>query len=416
MSSNPTHVVTPAHQGSRDFWKFWIGQSISSLGSSFTSFALPLLVFKLTGSALNLAFNVTAGILPYFLFGLVIGAWVDRVNRKQMMVFTDLARALVTASIPLLAALGLLSIWWIYMVTFTSSTLTICFEAANFAAIPSLVNQDNLVTANGRVQASYATTRVMGPLLAGLLVAIMPLSTLLLVDALSFLISACSLVIVRTSFNADSDKKATNGIYQDIRGGLSYMLGNPVLRWLTLLLLLINFVEITVITQTVVFAKQWLHASDTQVGLLYSSGSVGAIVFSLLAGGLRKRLSFSSVILGSLVLEGLFCAAPSLTHWYWVALLFLGLRGGVSILFNINAYSLSQTIVPNDLLGRVIIFTRVLTWSTASIGALLGGAAIERTKNVGLVYAVVGMLVFLIALAFLFTPLGHAERYLPKEM
>ncbi len=416
MSSNPTHVVTPAHQGSRDFWKFWIGQSISSLGSSFTSFALPLLVFKLTGSALNLAFNVTAGILPYFLFGLVIGAWVDRVDRKQVMVFTDLARALVIASIPLLAALGFLSVWWIYVITFISAALTICFEAANFAAIPSLVNQDNLVTANGRVQASYATTRVMGPLLAGLLVAIMPLSTLLLVDALSFLISACSLVIVRTSFNADSDKKATNGIYQDIRGGLSYMLGNPVLRWLTLLLLLINFVEITVITQTVVFAKQWLHASDTQVGLLFSSGSVGAIVFSLLAGRLRKRLSFSSVILGSLVLEGLFCAAPALTHWYWVALLFLGLRGGVNILFNINAYSLSQTIVPNDLLGRVIIFTRVLTWSTASIGALLGGTAIERTKNVGLVYAVVGTLVFLIALAFLFTPLGHTERYLPKEM
>src|SRR5713101_4031523 len=84
-----------------DFWKFWTGQTISTLGSSFTSFAFPLLIFNLTGSSLNLALTVVATVLPYLLFGLVIGAWVDRVNRKRLMVVTDLARALVIASIPL---------------------------------------------------------------------------------------------------------------------------------------------------------------------------------------------------------------------------------------------------------------------------------------------------------------------------
>src|SRR5438105_14892629 len=86
-----------------DFWKFWTGQTISTLGSSFTSFALPLLIFNLTGSSLNLALTVTATVLPYLLFGLVIGAWVDRVNRKRLRVVTDLARARVLASIPLAA-------------------------------------------------------------------------------------------------------------------------------------------------------------------------------------------------------------------------------------------------------------------------------------------------------------------------
>src|SRR5918992_4108250 len=97
-----------------DFWKFLVGQTVSSLGSSFPLFALPLLVFKLTGSALSLAYITAAEYLPYLLFGLIIGAGVDRMNRKRLMIFTDLAQVLVISSIPLLATLGLLSVPWMY--------------------------------------------------------------------------------------------------------------------------------------------------------------------------------------------------------------------------------------------------------------------------------------------------------------
>ena len=147
MSIRPSTVLRSRTRN--DFWKFWTGQTISTLGSSFTSFALPLLIFNLTGSSLNLALTVMVTVLPYLLFGLVIGAWVDRVNRKRLMVLTDLARALVIASIPLVSVLGLLSVWWIYAVAFLNSALTICFDAANFSAIPSLVSQEDLVKANG---------------------------------------------------------------------------------------------------------------------------------------------------------------------------------------------------------------------------------------------------------------------------
>ena len=151
-----------------DFWKFWAGQTISNLGSSFTDFALPLLIFKLTGSALNLAIASATTFLPYLLFGLPIGAWVDRVDRKRLMIITDLLRALVLASIPALAALDMLSVWWIYAAGFLTSTLTIGFNSAEFAAIPSLIAHDDasagaaLVTANGRIQASYSAATVVG--------------------------------------------------------------------------------------------------------------------------------------------------------------------------------------------------------------------------------------------------------------
>ena len=88
-----------------DFWKFWVGQTISQLGSSFTFFALPLLVYKLTGSSVNLAVTTAAYFLPYLLFGLVIGAWVDRVDRRRMTIAVDLGRAAVLATIPLLSYL-----------------------------------------------------------------------------------------------------------------------------------------------------------------------------------------------------------------------------------------------------------------------------------------------------------------------
>src|SRR6185437_16815276 len=94
-----------------DFWKYWAGQTISNLGSSITLFALPLLVYKLTGSAINLGISGAANFLPYLLFGLVLGAWTDRVDRKRMMIFTDGARAVAIALIPILALSGNLNVW-----------------------------------------------------------------------------------------------------------------------------------------------------------------------------------------------------------------------------------------------------------------------------------------------------------------
>src|SRR5438876_6126503 len=195
MATNAKGTSVPAPKLTSDFWKYWTGQTISNLGSSITLFALPLLVYKLTGSAINLGITTAAEFTPYLLFGLILGAWADRVDRKRMMIATDIARALVVASIQLSAAIRHLSVWWIYAVGFLHATLTICFEAGQFAAIPNLVSQDDLVTANGRIQASYSSASIIGPLLAGVLVAIMSLQNLMLLDSASFLLSSFSLIL-----------------------------------------------------------------------------------------------------------------------------------------------------------------------------------------------------------------------------
>ena len=399
---------------SGDFGRFWVGQTISNLGSSFTMFALPLLVFNLTGSPINLGITTAAEFVPYLLFGLVIGAWVDRVDRRRLMIATDLARAAVIATIPLLAAFDALSVGWIYAVAFASATLTIAFDAAEFAAIPSLVpSGDDLVTANGRVQASYSTAQIAGPLLAGLLVAVAPVQQVLLVDAASFLVSAGALAMIGRAFNAPREEGPRRAIRKDIVDGLRYVLGHPVLRNISAMMALINLVGATVYTQLVVFAKRQLEASDSQVALLYAAGSAGVVLLSLAAGPLRRRLSFSVAALGALALDGLLTVVLAATSWYWAALVLWGAISGLGIFFNINTGSLRQQIVPNHLLGRVISIAGVLAWSAIPVGALAGGWAVERSGSVALVYGVIGALVALLAIAFSFGPLGHADRYLP---
>jgi MFS family permease len=401
-----------------DFWKFLSAQTISSLGSSFTMFALPLLVYKLTGSAINLALITAAEYLPYLLFGLFVGAGVDRVDRKRLMIFTDVAQALVIGSIPLLYALDLLSVGWIYGVGFVSSTLWILFNTAEFAAIPGLVDKVDLIAANGRLQASYSAASVAGPLLAGMLVALMPVPSVLLFDAFSFLVSALAVASIRTSFSAaraEEKKRSGSAFRQEVVEGLRYVVGHPVLRSTAAMMALASSVGFTVYAQLVLFAKEQLSATDAQVALLFAAGNVGMIGLALTAGPLRRRLPFSKVALGTIMAGGVMIMLLSLTRHYWIALSLWTLIWGLAVLFQINSNSLWQAIVPNHLLGRVQGVMTVAYWSAIPLGAFVGGVVIERTHNVALVYGAIGALISLCALAFSFTALGHAERYLPQE-
>ena len=346
--------------GSRtDFWKFWAGQTISQLGSSFTFFALPLLVYKLTGSSVNLAITTAAYFLPYLLFGLVIGAWVDRVDRKRMMIAVDLGRAAVIATIPLLSYLDALSVGWIYAAAFATATLTIAFDSGQFAALPNLVSTDDLVTANGRLQASYSAAMVAGPLLAGVLVAVVDLETVFLVDSASFVGSAVSLGLVRRSFNPDEPPERKH-ILRDVSEGLRYVLGHPVLRNISLMMALINFVLATTFTQLVLFASVELDASDTQIAVLFAAGAAGVVCLGLAAGPLRRRLSFSVAALGALMVEGVLGVVFAFNNIYWLALVLWAAMSGLGLFFNINTTSLRQQIVPSHLLGRVVSIAGVL--------------------------------------------------------
>ena len=411
MSENGKTGLSP------DFVKFWAGQTISNLGSSFTQWAVPLLVYQLTHSAVSLGIATAATWLPFLLFGLPIGAWMDRIDRKKAMITLDWINVVVIMSIPIVAELGHLTVWWIYGVTFIQSTIFIAFSAGEFAAIPSLVGTDDLVTANGRIQATYAAAQVMGPLLAGASLSLLPLTWVMAFDAASFGVSAILLSMIRSSFNVTSEEpKEATTIMHDIREGLRYVLSHPVLRNISVMMALINFVGATTYAQLVLFADERLDAGEAKVGILFAAGSAGVVVTGLLAGRLRKRFSFTALAMTSLMLMGLAEIVFSGMRWFWFALPVWAAAQGLGILFNINTGSLRQAIVPNHLLSRVLSIASVLAWSAIPAGALVGGWVISATGNVALVYGVIGVITIGIAAFFrFFTALGDAQRYVDER-
>lgn len=406
------------HRLGRDFWLYFSGQSVSQLGTSFTTFALPLLVFKLTHSATNLAITTAATFLPYLLFGLLLGAVVDRVDRRRMMLHTDVARAIVMAVLPVLSLLGLLALWQIYAVTFVQSTLSILFTCGEFAAIPALVGDDELVTANARIQATNNVGPILGPTLAGALVAVVAVPQLLFFDSGSFLVSAAALVAIRRSFNAGltpapvtSAGSLVRSLLADARDGLVYVWRNPLLRSISIMMGLINFVYSSASAQLVLFAGRALHASSSETGFLFASGAAGIVVVSLLAGPIRRRLSFAVTALGALIVSGLALTAMAVVRSYPAALVLWAASSGFGLLLNINTGALRQAIVPPRLFGRVVSVAQVLAWSAIPLGSIAGAAAINAS-SVTTVYALIGILIAVIAVAFTMGPVGKGDRYL----
>jgi MFS family permease len=351
----------------RDFRRFWVGETVSAFGSSFTQFAIPLLVFKLTGSAVYLAASAALFTVPHLLFGLLIGAWTDRTDRRRLMIVTDVLAAAAVASVPIAGTTGVLSVWWVLAVVFAASTLGIFFEAAQFGAIPSLVEAADLVTANGRIQASFAAASVAGPLAAGVLLVILPVEQLLYIDAASFVVSAAALMLIRRPFNPPLARSRTS-IRQDVIEGLRYVLRHPVLRNISAMMALVNLVSVTAFAQLVLLAKERYAASDSQIGILFAAGGVGVFLCSLAAGPLRKRWTFGNVALGSLMLSGVLLVLLAFSPSYWIAVFCWGLSSGLGVLFNINTGSLRQAIVPSQMLGRIITIAMVLAWSANPIG------------------------------------------------
>jgi hypothetical protein len=255
---------------------------------------------------------------------------------------------------------------------------------------------------------------VLGPLLAGLLLTLLPLTAVFLVDAGSFVVSAVSILLIRVSFNQGAAAERRH-ILREVGDGLGFVLRHPVLRNISVMMALVNLVSNVATAQVVLFASRQLRASDSQIALLYAAGSVGVVVFALLAGPLRRRFSFGVVALGALMVEGLILEVFAYQTNFTVAAA-LWACSGMWVLLNINTGSLRQTITPNHLLGRVDSISRVVAWSAIPVGAIVGGVAVQATGDVSFVFALVGALTFVIPLAFfVFSPLGRVGRYLAQQ-
>ncbi len=179
-------INTPSLWRDRVFVLFWSARLISIAGSTITAVVLPILIFQLTGSALQTSLLATLEALPYLVFGLFAGALADRVDRRRLMVGANLVQAALVGSIPLAAALGALSLTQIYAVALLSMTAFVWFDAANFGALPALVGREQVVAANSAIWSATTVIGIIVPALGGVLAAFLGAANAIALDVVSF--------------------------------------------------------------------------------------------------------------------------------------------------------------------------------------------------------------------------------------
>jgi MFS family permease len=240
-ASSPTSASPQARPSlirNVDFLKLWTAETVSVFGTQISQFAIPVVaILILKVSPFEVALLGTIEFLPFILFTLPAGAWVDRLRRRPIMIVGDLGRAVALASIPIVYALNpsALTIWQLYAVGFITGTLTVFFDVANQSYLPSIVDRDDLIEGNSKLQISQSSAQIAGPGIARALVQLVEAPFAIVLDSLSFVWSAFFVFLIRkpeppVEHPADALGEKRPSIVSDVRAGLRFVLGNASLR------------------------------------------------------------------------------------------------------------------------------------------------------------------------------------------
>ncbi len=394
-----------------DFMKLWIGETVSLLGSQITPFALPLVaILVLNATPDQMGILGAVEFAPFLLIGLFAGVWIDRRRRRPILIGADIARTLLLATIPIAAMLNALSMMQLYIVGFLVGIFTVFFDVSYQSYLPALVKREKLVEGNSKLEISRSVATIAGPGLAGQLVQLVTAPIAIAIDAVSFLVSAIFLSLIRVPEPDPVPHGERRSFWMEIREGLNVVLGNPLLRSIAGCTATANLFGSIMGAVLLLYLTRVLHIEPGLLGLIFSIGSIGALVGALYAGRAAQRFGVGPTIVGSALLGGLgslfipFAAGPLPV----IAVLLIGaqfLMGLSGTIYNINQVSLRQTITPDRLQGRMNATMRFMVWGTMPIGSLIGGGmgtALSNSMGDGpglqatlLIGAVGGVLAFL---------------------
>lgn len=361
-----------------DFGRLSAATALGQLGDRIIFLALPLVAI----TALHadefqvglLTAKTTAGSL---LVGLPAGAWVDRMRKRPVMISTDLARALVLVTVPVAAWADLLTIWWLYAVALAHGVLTVFFDVAYVSYLPHLVGRGNLVEGNAKLSAIRSVTSISGPAVAGPLVGWAGAPATLLVSSAGMAMSGLVAIgIRRRESRPEPGERPRLG--RDIRDGLGFVLGHPVLRATILTDAIFNLSLIMYQTMLLVFLSRQLDLGSFGIGLVLSGMGCGALLGALSARRVSRWVGLGRVVwlapLATCPLTTLMpLARPGWTVYAAaLSLAALSLGGAVRV---VAQSSLQQALTPDHLLGRTNATARCVAWGGIPLGGLLGGAS-----------------------------------------
>lgn len=397
-----------------DFLVFWLSQTLSVAGNALALVALPLLVLDATGSVTQMGLLTAVSTVGWLVSGILAGPVVDRFDRRRLMILTDLVRAALYAAVPVCWLIGP-QVWLLYVVAAVSAVFGMLFQVAYATVLPSIVRKDQLLDANSRLEASFALSYIVGPVAAGVLTALVGGAAAIGINALSFLVSAAGLAVVRLRTPAgaaagDPDLSGRDALLAGVR----FLWRSPILRTLTLLLSALTFITLGATDVFIYYLKTDLGQSDTAVGYVLGAAGAGSVLGAVLVPYVRRTFGFGVAWLGANLLSGLAMAAVGLvTNVLVVAVLAASFSFGLTAAA-ITSVSLRQQITPDHLLGRVTAVFRTLHSALAPIGALVLTAATEQYGVRAICLLAGGAVVAFVALGA-FSPARQRHPELAEE-
>jgi MFS family permease len=394
----------------RSFVLYWFATATSVAGSAITAVVLPILVFQLTGSALNTALLAGLEVIPYLLFGLLAGAVADRAKRKTLIVLSDVLNALLLASIPLAAAFGLLTLPHIYVVAFLSAVAFVWGDAAHFGALPTLVGGERITEANSIIVGTATTIGIVAPAIGAYLATRLGAANAISLDALSYALSAVTILLIPKALSGSRQTSTTSPlktIRSDIKEGLTFLWNHKLVRTMTLLGFGVSFSGGAVFGLIVVFAVRVLGLGndDPKLGWFFSAGAMGALLTSLVLP--RLKFSPQRIYLVGIWLDVGLLVLFVLSNSFYLSLVLYCLWNAVHTLIIINGISLRQRVTPEPLQSRVNAAGRMIAWGGTPFGAVVAGVLADAYGvRVGLL--VTALAVFIAAGLALVSPLRQA--------
>jgi MFS family permease len=399
----------------RDFRLLWIGETTSSLGSSVTAVALPLVALTmLHAGVIAVSLLSAAAWLPWLIIGLPAGAWVDRMRRRPVMMVCDAASLVLFASVPIAAWAGVLTMAQLLVVALLAGVAKVFFATAYRAYLPSLVDTDDLVEGNSRLQGSESAAQVAGPGLGGLLAQAFGAANGLIADAVSFLVSVfCLGGIEAREPRVEVRRRA---LRKEIAEGMRFVARDRLLRVFMVFGGAANLVLTGYGAITVVFLLRGVGVSSGAAGLLIAAGSTGGVLGALCAPRLSRRIGSARALLVCKVGTTPFGLLIPLTGPGWRLGFFLvgtiGMVAGV-VGGNVISGGFMQAYCPTRLMGRITTSIQVVNFGAIPIGAVLGGLLADAVGFHWALWILFGSFV-LASLILLAAPI-RGERDLPTR-
>jgi hypothetical protein len=375
---------TPSRPGQRlrddpDFRRYWWSRLLSVVGTIVSYIAVPVLVYRISGSALLTASVSAMETAAYVLLGLLAGALSDRWDRRLVMVVADCVDALAMASVPVAHWLGILTIAHLMVVAFFVPAVAVFFDGANFGAMPLIVGRDRIAQANAAVFGAATSAEIVLPALVGIGLAVIHPATMLALDAVSYAASAvCIAGIAKPLYDGTRLRPPMSAklLFSDIAEGLSYLAAHSGVRTMTIVGSLQSAAGAGFVALMVVWCDRVLHVGTAglRFGLVYGSWSVGGLIAAVALPRLLRRRTAAQITLAALPASAVVGVLTSLAPSWPLAALGLFAWSCSYTLVVVNSISYRQQVTPEPLLSRVNTAGRMLSWGVGgTVGALAAG-------------------------------------------